>query len=179
MIMPMAFVGRTEGSTGDRDAALVALYRSEYRALVRLACVLLDDRGTGEEVVQDAFVKLHGAWGRLRDPAAAPTYLRTTVMNLARSRMRRRQVARRHDRADDRVAASAEDAAMASAGDSRMLVALRSLSRRQRECLVLRFYLDLSEEETAATLQIAKGSVKSHTHRGLAALARRLEANDE
>lgn len=179
MIAPMAFVGRPDGIAVERDAALVSLYQTEYRSLVRLACVLLDDRGIGEEVVQDAFVKLHGAWGRLRDHAAAPAYLRTTVVNLARSRMRRRQVARRHDRADDRVAESAEETAMLATGNARLLAALRALPRRQRECLVLRYYLDLSEAETAATLHIAKGSVKSHTHRGLAALSRRLEGRDD
>ena len=52
---------------------------------------------------------------------------------------------------------------------------MRALPRRQRECLVLRYYLDLSETEIAATLGISNGSVKSHSHRGIAALATRLE----
>ena len=57
-----------------------------------------------------------------------------------------------------------------------VLDAMRTLPRRQRECLVLRYYLDLSETEIASTLGISNGSVKSHASRGLAALARRLEA---
>jgi RNA polymerase sigma factor (sigma-70 family) len=57
-----------------------------------------------------------------------------------------------------------------------VLDAMRSLPRRQRECLVLRYYLDLSESEIASTLGISNGSVKSHASRGLAALAKRLEA---
>ena len=72
----------------DADSALTALYTAHYRPLVRLAALLLDDVGTSEEVVQDAYVKMHGAWGRVRDPEAAVGYLRTTVVNLARSRMR-------------------------------------------------------------------------------------------
>jgi RNA polymerase sigma-70 factor (sigma-E family) len=179
MIAAMAFVGRPDGCALDRDEALIALYRSEYASLVRLACLLLDDRGSGEEVAQESFVRLHGAWPRLHDPSAAPAYLRSTVLNLARSRMRRKQVARRHDTPAPGSVASAEEVAMLSPEHSRILAAMRALPRRQRECLALRYYLDLTEAEIAATLRIARGSVKSHTHRGIAALARVLEIDDE
>src|SRR5690242_9016688 len=90
----------------DRDAALSALHREHYPSLVRLACILLDERGAGEEVVQEAFVRVHGAWSRVDEPL---TYLRATVMNLARSRMRRRLVVRRHTEPVVRPAVSAED----------------------------------------------------------------------
>jgi RNA polymerase sigma-70 factor (sigma-E family) len=181
MMASMAFVGPTGGFAVARDDALIGLFRSEYQSLVRLACLLLDDRGAGEEVAQEAFVRLHGAWARLRDSAAAPAYLRTTVVNLSRSRMRRRQVADRQ-RSRQRfhaASASAEEEAMLLPEHSRVLAAMRALPRRQRECLALRFCLDLSEADTAATLHIAVGSVKSHTHRGLATLARTLEYDDE
>lgn len=163
-----------EGSTDavDRDARLAALHREHYRGLVRLACLLVDDRGSGEEVVQEAFVRVHGAWDRIDDPL---TYMRATVTNLARSRLRRRLVARRYVPPETRAAASAEDEVALLADHAEVLDALRALPRRQRECLVLRYYLDCTEAEIAATLEISAGSVKSHAHRGLAALAKRLE----
>ena len=103
------------------------------------------------------------------------TYLRATVMNLARSRMRRRLVARRRVEPTVRPAMSAEEHVVLLDDQQEVLDAVRSLPRRQRECLVLRYYLDLSEAEIASTLGISNGSVKSHSHRGLAALAQRLE----
>jgi RNA polymerase sigma-70 factor (sigma-E family) len=161
-----------EGAT-DRDAALADLHRDHYAELVRLACLLLDDRGSGEEVVQDAFVRVHRAWARVDQPLP---YLRSAVLNLARSRMRRRLVARRHAEPEERPAASAEEEHVVLMEHQDVLDALRGLPRRQRECLVLRYYLDLSEAEIAATLGISVGSVKSHAHRGVAAIARHLEA---
>jgi RNA polymerase sigma factor (sigma-70 family) len=103
------------------------------------------------------------------------TYLRATVMNLARSRMRRRLVARRRVEPVSAVSASPEEHAVLLSDQQDVLDAVRALPRRQRECIVLRYYLDLSEAEIASTLGISAGSVKSHSHRGLAALARRLE----
>jgi len=160
----------------DRDDALRDLYQDHYRSLVRLAALLVDDRDTAEDVVQDAFVKLYRSWGRIREPAAAPAYLRSIVCNTARSRLRRRLVAARHRPPPPRDAAAAEDTALLSEDRREVLEALGALSRRQRECLVLRYYLDRSEAEIAATLGISPGSVKSHASRGLAALATRLEA---
>jgi DNA-directed RNA polymerase specialized sigma24 family protein len=90
--MSMAGDGRAEAAALDRDSTLAALHAAHYSSLVRLACLLLDERTNGEEVVQDAFVRVHGAWARVDDPL---TYLRATVMNLARSQLRRRLVARR------------------------------------------------------------------------------------
>lgn len=156
----------------DRDLALARLHREHYPALVRLACLLLDDRATGEEVVQDAFVRVHHAWPRVEAPLP---YLRATVLNLSRSRMRRRLVARRHAEPIERPAASAEDEHVLLIEHQDVLDGLRRLPRRQRECLVLRYYADLSEAEIATTLGISTGSVKSHAHRGLAALGRHLE----
>ena len=105
----------------DADDALVGLYRAHYRSLVRLAALLLDDLGTSEEVVQDAFIKMHLGWGRLRDPDKALAYLRQTVVNLSRSRMRRRQVAARHAPKPMPDGASAEYDAIGLAALSRHL----------------------------------------------------------
>jgi RNA polymerase sigma-70 factor (sigma-E family) len=170
--MSMAGDGRVERSRADRDDALAALHREHYTALVRLACVLLDERGAGEEVVQEAFVRLHGSWPRVHEPL---TYLRATVLNLARSRMRRVLVARRRVEPVSRSATSPEEHAVRLSDQQEVLDAVRALPRRQRECIVLRYYAELSEAEIASTLGISAGSVKSHSHRGLAALARRLE----
>ena len=97
--------GRAGLAGVERDATLSALHREHYRSLVRLACVLLDELGAGEEVVQEVFVRVHHSWDRVDEPL---TYLRATVLNLARSRMRRRLVARRRVEPVARPAMSAE-----------------------------------------------------------------------
>ena len=173
MMADMAAGDSRAGLTAvERDATLSALHREHYRSLVRLACVLLDELGAGEEVVQEAFVRVHRSWGQVDQPL---TYLRATVMNLSRSRMRRRLVARRRVEPVGRPAMSAEEHVVLLSDQQEVLDAVRTLSRRQRECLVLRYYLELSEAEIAATLGISNGSVKSHSHRGLKALEARLE----
>jgi RNA polymerase sigma-70 factor (sigma-E family) len=155
---------------------LVDLYREHYRSLVRLASLLLDDVGSSEEVVQDAFVRVHVAWDRITDPSKRVAYLRSAVLNGARSRLRRRQVRRRLEPVPDRLTGeSAEAGALVAEEHRQVLAALRSLPDRQRECLALRYYLDLSEADIAATLGISAGSVKTHTHRGMAALEKALE----
>lgn len=81
-------------SDADDEGLVGRLFRDHYTALVRLACVLVDDRESGEDVVQDAFVQLHANLDRIRDVDAAPAYLRSIVLNLARSRLRRRGLGR-------------------------------------------------------------------------------------
>ena len=166
--MMAVMVGVGDGSTrADRDVVLADLHRDHYRSLVRLACLLVDDVGSGEEVVQDAFVRVYRAWARVDDPLK---YLRTAVMNGARSGLRRRRSARRYVPPVARAAPGADDAVVVRSEHAEVLDALRALPRRQRECLVLRYYADLSEIEIASTLGISTGSVKSHAHRGMAAL---------
>lgn len=154
---------------------LAALHRAHYRSLVRLASVLVDDVGTCEELAQDAFVAVLSRPG-LRHQERTVAYLRSAVLNGARSHLRRRLVRRRPRRAEAPAAErSAEAAAMAAGEHDAALAALRALPERQREVLALRYYLDLSEAEIADTLGIAAGTVKTHAHRGLAALAVALE----
>jgi RNA polymerase sigma-70 factor (sigma-E family) len=158
------------------SADLEQLYRSHRLAMVRVAVLLVDDLATAEDVVQDAFGRLHTAWGRLRDPDAALAYLRTSVVNGSRSVLRRRRTARLFvpPRAAPEPGA---DAAVVLAEEHReVLAAVRRLPRRQREVLVLRFWSDLSEAQVAEALGISKGTVKSTTSRGLAALAAVLKA---
>jgi RNA polymerase sigma-70 factor (sigma-E family) len=154
---------------------LESVYRAEYRSLVRLASLLIDDVGTCEEIVQDAFVRVwqRGPW--LREPDRLPAYLRSAVLNGARSQVRRRVVRRRHLAAAADPTPAAEATALAGDAVHEVLGALRALPQRQREVLALRYYLDLSEAEIARTLGISAGSVKTHAHRGLATLAERLE----
>jgi RNA polymerase sigma-70 factor (sigma-E family) len=175
MIQAMADAGEYAARQSDADAALVELYRAHYTSLVRLAALLLDDIGSSEEVVQDAFVRMHGAWRRLRDPEKALPYLRTTVVNLSRSRMRKRQVARRHPERPPVDAPSAEYGAISREERREVVAALGALPPKQREALVLRYYGELSEAEIAAAMHVSTGAVKSHLHRGKAALARHLE----
>jgi RNA polymerase sigma-70 factor (sigma-E family) len=152
------------------EAAVAELHRMHYRSLVRLAALLLDDVGASEEVVQDAFVKVQLGWGRMADPERAPAYLRSAVLNGARSRLRHRQVRARHLQVAPPPAPSAEVAALAADEHDHVIAALRLLPPRQREAVVLRYYLDLSEAEMVTAMGISAGSVKTHLHRGLGAL---------
>lgn len=175
-------IGMTFDSTFDRtaartrDAVLTELFVSHHRSLVALARLLVDDVATAEDVVQDAFLSLHRRWTWVRNPATAYDYVRTSVVNGSRSQLRRRQVRARHP--DDHPVAtpSAESAAVEHAEHDEILVLLATLPARQRQVLVLRYYLDQTEAEIASTLSISRGSVKQHASRGLATLTARLEA---
>ena len=156
-----------------QDDLLVRLFADHYKDLVRLASLLLDDVGSCEEVVQDAFVKMHTLTSR-PEPGKEAAYLRSIVMNGARSRMRRRMVRRRIVPDPPSPADSAEVGALEQLQSDTLIDAVRSLPRRQSEVLTLRYYLDLSEAEIAETLGISPGSVKTHASRGLTALERRL-----
>ncbi len=145
------------------------LYASHYRSLVKLASMYLDDRETAEEVTQDAFLKLLG--GRYNvQPGREAAYLRSAVLNGARSMLRKRRVRRLHRPDKPATAPSAEIGGVAGAEHDRIMEAIRRLPEKQASVLILRYYLDLSEAEIAETLGIARGSVKSHAHRGIAKL---------
>jgi RNA polymerase sigma-70 factor (sigma-E family) len=167
---------RTVGWTADE--AVTRLFSAHYRQLVRLAALLLADRSMAEELVQDAYVRLHQHWSRLRDPDRALGYLRTSVVNAARSAQRHRGVADRYLARwrPPPDAPSAEAGALGALEHQDVIAALRALPARQREALVLRYYLDLSEAEIADTMGISRGAVKSHAARGIAALRSTLEA---
>jgi RNA polymerase sigma-70 factor (sigma-E family) len=170
-----ARVGRTE--TVGADAALSELHRSHYRSCLRLAAVLVDDPASAEDVVQEAFVNVYRSWHRVRSLDAAPAYLRSAVLNTARSRLRRRQTAEKHRPAPAGNAPGADDYVLANERHQLLLEALRALPRRQRECVTLRYYEELTEQETADALGLSIGAVKSNTSRGLAALASHMEVS--
>lgn len=159
----------------DADQAVTALYSANYRSLVRLAAMLVRDAGTAEEVVQDAFVAMHGGWRRLRDPDKALSYLRQSVVNRSRSVLRHRAVVEKYAPKGLPDAPSAEAGAIGELERSAVIEALARLPARQREALVLRYYADLSEAEIAHTMGISRGAVKSHTARGMTALRNVLE----
>jgi RNA polymerase sigma-70 factor (sigma-E family) len=159
----------------DADTAVEELYAAHYRRLVRLSVLLVRDLETAEEVVQDAFVAMHGRWRTLKDPEKGLAYLRQTVVNRSRSVLRHRGVEARYVVPAVRHLHGADEAALVSERRAAVLDALRALPERQREVLALRYYLDLSEADIAQTLGISRGAVKSHASRGVAALRSLME----
>jgi RNA polymerase sigma-70 factor (sigma-E family) len=152
-----------------------SIYTSQWRPMVRLAVLLVDDVQTAEDVVQDAFVALHRRSADLRNPDAAIAYIRASVVNLSRSVIRRRQVVRKHLRVAEPQHVDGPDFHVLLSDEHRqVLAAVRRLPRRQREVLILRFWSGLSEAEIAQTLGISAGSVKSSASRGMATLQKSL-----
>ncbi len=163
------------GQAGPKDA-VIGLYQVHVLGLVRLAVVLLGDRPAAEDVVQDAFCGLYTHWERLSDPAKALPYLRSSVLNGCRNTRRRQRYTGRAPAgwAGTPPAESAESSVLVAEEHREVLAALQHLPARQREALVLRFYLDLAEPEIAQTRGVTAGTVKSTTSRALAALGRML-----
>jgi len=157
-------------------APVTELFREHHLELVRLAVLMVSDLATAEDVVQDAFEQLHRRWRSLRKPSSALDYARSAVLNGCRPVLRRRLVARRHEGRIALPAPHGTDVAVALEQRTELIDAFRSLPRRQREVLALRYYLDMSVADVAATLRISEGAVRSTASRGLAALARILRA---
>jgi RNA polymerase sigma-70 factor (sigma-E family) len=164
----------TRPGSGDAAVAVTSLFREHHLELVRLALVMVGDLATAEDVVQDAFERLHRGWRGLRQPSSGLAYVRSSVLNGCRSVHRRAAVARKHAPALAGPAASVPDAASVTDDRGEMAAALRLLPRRQREVLVLRYYLDLDVAEIADTLRISPSAVRATNTRGLAALAKEL-----
>lgn len=153
--------------------AVTALYRAHALGLIRLAVVMLGDRPAAEDAVQEAFCGLYRRWHHLSDPGKALSYVRSSVINSCRTVLRRRGRQGALDpSAGDPAGESAEATALIGEEHRQVLTAIRRLPARQREVLVLRFYLDLDEGEIAAAMRISRGTVKSTTSRALAALGR-------
>lgn len=162
--------------TGDLDVA--GLYAAHRRSLVRLAILLVDDEASAEDVVQDAFAALVRRRRKIRDHGAALGYLRTSVVNGARSALRRRRAARAYVAPVDAPPARPEEMALLAEEHRAVLGALGELGERQREVLVLRYWADLSEAEIAEATGISRGAVKSAASRGLDALERVLQGQE-
>lgn len=157
---------------------LDVLHHTSWRAMVRLAYLLVDDVALAEDVVQDAFLALHARSSSLREVEAARGYLRSAVVNGARSTLRKRRTVRAylrsvrldHDEPADHDLLEAER-------DRALHAALERLPRRQREVVVLRYWEHLSEAEIATTLGVAPGTVKSTASRALHALGAAMEGH--
>ena len=188
--------GGTAAGSAAAATAVTALYQQHAVGLTRLAIIMLGDRAAAEDVVQDAFFGLYRNWRRLGDPAKALSYARSAVLNRCRNALRD-QARRGHREHAAGVGApldaegtqtslaqpsvlwtaaqSAESAVLLTEDSRRMLAAIRKLPDRQREAIVLRFYLDMSEEEAANAMGVSRGTIKSTTSRAVTALGRMLE----
>jgi len=154
-----------------RDEQVVGLFAEHYGGLCRLAALLIGDSSAAEEVVQEAFLRTYAGWWRLRRPEQAQWYLRRTVVNLCRSRMRRTKVEDRGNRTT--WAAERDFQETAPAPEVRaVLDAVAALPRRQREAVVLRYYQDLTEAEVAAVLGCTLGTAKSQLSKARHTLGR-------
>ena len=179
--MNAAQPSRRSGAPAAADAAprarqaVTALYQAHALGLTRLAVVMLSDRAAAEDVVQEAFCGLYRRWNQLSDTDKALSYVRSSVINGCRTVLRRRLRQRGVDPlTGDQPGESAEAVALISEEHQEVLAAMRRLPVRQREAVVLRFYLDLGEEEIAASMRVTRGTVKSTTSRALAALGKML-----
>lgn len=161
----------------DPDALVAQMFSEEAASLVRLAQVFCDDRNAAEDLVQEAFIRLHRSAGSIRDRSRAPAFLRSIVINLARDHNRRGLMSLRHRASTEPPAPPIEpdERTVRHDEDDEVLAALRTLPDRQRACLVLHYYEELSIGEVAEILRISANSVKTHCRRGLAALESRLE----
>jgi RNA polymerase sigma-70 factor (ECF subfamily) len=159
---------------GNPSIDLDALFRAHATPLLKLAVVLTGDRGLAEELVQEAFVRLRRSPSP-PVPGAERTYLRRTVINLSHGHHRRLRIVRSRRTEPASHGAAAEVDAVRRDGQRQVAAAVRALPHRQRDCIVLRFYAELSDSEIAEELGISPGSVKTHLHRARAALADTLE----
>lgn len=151
---------------------VAAIFADHQIGLVRLALLMVGDQATAEDVVQDAFARTHAGRARLRDPGKALAYVRSAVLNGCRSVLRRRATVFRRTVPYEPPVWSAESAALLSEERRAVLAALQDLPPRQREALVLRYYLDLTDQEIADTMGIGASTTRSTIARGLAALGR-------
>jgi len=170
-----ALVERARRGDAGAFEALVVAYQS---VAFRTAFVIAGNAADAEEASQDAFVKAHRGLGRFRGGEAFRPWLLTIVANEARNRRRARgRRAALALRAAPEPGASGEDpeeAALAIDRRQRLLTAVERLRDDDRDVLACRYFLELSEEETASVLGIARGTVKSRTHRALGRLEEEL-----
>lgn len=166
-----------ESISVEAEELVVRLFRTEGRSLVRLARLFVDDRDAAEDIVQEAFLRLARHAGRIEAADRAPAYLRSIVLNLARDHNRRGLVSLRHHASAGReidVDADAGDQLVRSEEHRRVLDAVRGLPARQRDCITLRYFEELSIDGIASTLGMSANSVKTHLKRAMAALDRDL-----
>jgi RNA polymerase sigma-70 factor (sigma-E family) len=150
--------------------------RGRWPAMVRLAYGLTGDQGHAEDVAQAAFARAYASWSRVARTGNPDAYVRKIVINENLSRFRKRRVA---EHLVDAVPEGRPQWAADTPDNSEALLqALRRLGPRQRAVIVLRYWMDMSEAETAAALNCSVGTVKSQASRALATLRGRPELRD-
>jgi RNA polymerase sigma factor (sigma-70 family) len=162
----------------DVDGFIEAMFDEHASGLVHMVRLFVDDRNAAEDLVQEAFIRLARSAHRIEDPRKAAAYLRSIVLNLARDHNRRGLVSLRHRLPLDYRQALVEDVVELAEEHQQVVETLRTLPRRQRDCLILRYYDEFGIDEIAETLGISRNSVKTHLTRGMRALATGLSAPD-
>jgi RNA polymerase sigma factor (sigma-70 family) len=165
---------RSLTDVADGGELITEIYRTHGLGLVRLALVLVGDKPTAEDVVQDAFIGLFRGLDRLSDNAKALAYLRVSVVNGCRSVHRARRAAFLRPAHHEATVWSAESAVLADEESRLALQAVSRLPARAREVIALRYYLDMPDAEIAATLGVSRGTVSSTASRALASLTHSL-----
>ncbi|MCL1587701.1 MAG: SigE family RNA polymerase sigma factor [Actinomycetia bacterium] len=156
----------------DPDTLVAQMFDQQGVSLVRMARLFTDDRNAAEDLVQEAFIRLHKSTHRIASNDKAASYLRSIVINLARDHNRRGLMSLRHQEAvpTGSTPDAPEDLLILDEEQADILNRVRALSPRQRDCIFLRFYLEMPDSEIADTLGISRNSVKTHFRRGLASL---------
>jgi RNA polymerase sigma-70 factor (sigma-E family) len=174
--MPQLLAGSGRLRSVD-EAEAVELYAAHRLRLVRLAVLLVDDLQTAEDVVQDVFAAFLVRRKGLDDQDKALAYLRTSVVNGARSKLRRRRTARAYVPPHEVPRDGTSEGVLLAEEHREVLAAMQQLGSRQREVLVLRYWSGLNEAEIAEALGISRGAVKSTASRALDALERIMEVS--
>ena len=152
-----------ERPASERDRGIEALFDRHYAPMCRLAYVILGDAAVAEEIVMEALIKTFSGWGRIRDVSRADAYLRRAVVNLCRSKIRRKTIEARVNAVAYRRAERRAPEWDPDRHETTRLVweAVRNLPDRQRACVVLRYYEDMQESQIADILGCSVGTVKS------------------
>ncbi len=162
---------RADATIRIEGGVLADLYVRNAGGALRLAYLLTGDASEAEDLVQDAFVRLAGRLLHFRDPGGFDAYLRRTIVNLARSHFRRRAIERRFiERQTEAPPLDAPDLSDREA----MRRALMALPVRQRTAIVLRYFEDLSEADTAGLMRCRPAAVKSLVSRAMSSLRKTL-----
>jgi RNA polymerase sigma-70 factor (sigma-E family) len=169
--------GRLVSDRSDRDQRIGDLFEIHYPGLCRLAYLIVGNTREAEEIVMDAFVRTFSSWHRIRDLDRSDAYLRRAVVNLSRSRSRRRRSEERSHAAALQAPTWNREADVE--GDIVVWEAVKQLPYRQRAAVVLRYYEDLTETDIARLLRCSVGTVKSQLAKARARLAQHLDKEIE
>lgn len=165
--VPLGWSVVSRGEANTREADFVEYVEARQQALVRFAYLLCSNHHTAEDLVQTALAKTYLTWDRLRDRGAVDAYVRRIIVNENTSMWRRAW--KRNERSTDQLPDSGSHDPDHASRDAMWRV-IQTLPTKQRAAVVLRYYEDLSEADTAAILGCSVGNVKSQTSRAIAAM---------